>query len=351
MACVVRQNILIADDGSPRICDFEMSKDLDTVSVSIAAGGGGFTPGFMCPRVLRGVEKLSPAADMYAFGVLILNTIHPPAAGEAYPRKDTARLTEPALKDLVPQLLSEDPKQRPTALELQAEPYFSSDAVVDEWGRVDVGQRTSTKSCRQELLDADADALGVPEIATVVAEMDVHMRMLGDGLTEEQKNHRFAFFIYSTESNVYRKLNSALRARSGPAFDAWGPYLWHLSQALQALPDVATTVYRGMDAPNLAEYQQSKRVHWSGFSSTSTNASVSNRPPFYYGPPGVVFKLTVQNAKDIQPFSVLPHEAELLLSPNMEFLVTKELHEPSEGPLRGCRVIEMQQIPDDTLWS
>ena len=28
-----------------------------------------------------------------------------------------------------------------------------------------------------------------------------------------------------------------------------------------------------------------------------------------------------------------------------------ELHEPSEGPLRGFRVIEMQQIPDDTLWS
>jgi serine/threonine protein kinase len=72
------QNVLIADDGSPRICDFEMSKDLDTVSVSIAAGGGGFTPGFMCPRVLRGEAKLSPAADMYAFGVLVLNTITPP---------------------------------------------------------------------------------------------------------------------------------------------------------------------------------------------------------------------------------------------------------------------------------
>ena len=64
-----------------------------------------------------------------------------------------------------------------------------------------------------------------------------------------------------------------------------------------------------------------------------------------------MFQLTVQNAKNIQPFSVLPHEAELLLSPNMEFVVTRELHEPTEGPLCGCRVIEMQQIPDDTLWS
>jgi len=155
-----RQNVLIADDGSPRICDFEMSKDLNTVSVSIAAGGGGFTPGFMCPRVLRGAEMLSPATDVYAFGVLILNTIHPPAAGEAYPVLDTSRLTDRTLKDLVPKLLSEDPKQRPTALELQAEPYFSIDAV-DDWGRVDIG-RVSAKSCRQELLDADPAALQVP---------------------------------------------------------------------------------------------------------------------------------------------------------------------------------------------
>jgi hypothetical protein len=35
----------------------------------------------------------------------------------------------------------------------------------------------------------------------------------------------------------------------------------------------------------------------------------------------------------------------------MEFLVTKEQHTLSTGPLRGCNVIEMQQIPNDTLWS
>ena len=167
-----------------------MSKDLDTVSVSIAAGGGGFTPGFMCPRVLRGVEKLSPAADMYAFGVLILNTIHPPAAGQVYPLKDTAKLTDPALKDLVPKLLSDDPKARPTALQLQATPYFAS-GQVDEWGRVDMGLTRSAKSCRQELLDADADALGVPEIANVIAQIDARM-LAHDALDETAKDHRFA---------------------------------------------------------------------------------------------------------------------------------------------------------------
>ena len=54
----------------------------------------------------------------------------------------------------------------------------------------------------------------------------------------------------------------------------------------------------------------------------------------------------------VQPFSWFGNmEGELLLSPNMEFLVTKEQHKPSDGPLQGCNVIEMQQIPDDTLWS
>ena len=62
--------------------------------------------------------------------------------------------------------------------------------------------------------------------------------------------------------------------------------------------------------------------------------------------------LEVKNAKDIQPFSWFGSgEGELLLSPNMEFLVTKAIHTPSEGPLHECQCIEMQQIPDETLWS
>ena len=66
----------------------------------------------------------------------------------------------------------------------------------------------------------------------------------------------------------------------------------------------------------------------------------------------MVFKLAVHNAKDIQPYSWFGDaEGELLLSPNMEFVVTKELHTPEAGALRDCRVIEMHEIPSDTLWS
>ena len=224
--CVWRclcQNVLIADDGSPRICDLKCLRT-STRCQSLSQLVAGALPWFHVPSsASRRSRSCRRPADMYAFGVLILNTIHPPAPDEVYPLKDVTKLTDPALTDIVSKLLSDDPQMRPTALELQAQPYFSSDDV-DEWGRIDVRRYVSTKSCRQELLDADADALGVPEIATVVAEVDVHMSTLDDGLSEVQRNHRFAFFIYSMESNVYRRLNSALRARAGPSFEAWAPY-------------------------------------------------------------------------------------------------------------------------------
>ena len=72
----------------------------------------------------------------------------------------------------------------------------------------------------------------------------------------------------------------------------------------------------------------------------------------HFAGPGIVFKLEVYNAKDVQPFSYYGNmEGELLLSPNMEFVVTKTLYTPDTGALRGCRCIEMKQIPDGTLWS
>ena len=220
--------MLIADDGTPRLCDFEMSKNLATMSVSMAAGGGGFTPGFLCPRVLNGAATWSPASDMYAFGVVILNTIRPPRQGEQYPLKDVAAIrSEPAVAGMVERLLSDDPSARPSAVELQAEPYFVSESV-DEWGRVDVGDRRSEKRCREELLGADADALGVPEIANVVAQVDARLDALGIA-DETVKNHRFAVFVYTIESRVYPKFNAALRERPpGALFDAWSPYLLSL---------------------------------------------------------------------------------------------------------------------------
>eukprot|EP01045_Picozoa_sp_COSAG04_P021203 COSAG04_NODE_2257_length_4433_cov_2.916244_1_plen_656_part_00 len=343
-------NVLIADDEAPLICDFEMSKDQSQTESTTQMGGSW---AFMAPEVQNRTGKPSKASDMFAFGVIIVNTLHPPLDGERYPCTDPSRVTEPALAGPVNRLLSEEPRERPTAAQLEAEPYFESEQV-DEWGRVDVGQCSSTKPCRDELLDAGADALGVPEIESAVQAVDNRIRSLPayEDMEQGEKDRRFAIFLYTQpRGKAYSKFNEALRTRRGALFDAWSPFLWHLMAALKVLPDVAGTFYRGMhDVPNLDRYTKEERIHWSGFNSTSTNPDVAKR--FHEHGEGVVFKLIVQNAKNVQLHSYFGDaEGELLLNPNMEFLVTKELHSPADGPLEGCNVIEMQQIPNATLWS
>ena len=75
------ENVLITDDETPRLCDFEMSKNLEG-SASTFIGG---TRGFVAPEVISGGAKYSAASDMYAFGVIVLNTFDPPALGQPYP--------------------------------------------------------------------------------------------------------------------------------------------------------------------------------------------------------------------------------------------------------------------------
>ena len=362
------ENVLVADDGTPRVCDFEMTRDLDAAVQSTTIVGG--TRGFMAPEILSGAAKPSAASDIYAFGVIIINTIHVPEP-DAYPLTDPALVTAPALKALVPRLLSPTPGARPSAAELQAEPYFASERV-DEWGRVEM-PATSSMTCCEEMLVADPVALGVPDMKDILEQVEAHLRMkLGTDVEATERNIHFTILLYTIQSNVYPRFNDALRERPpGALFDAWSPFLGHLLRALRSLPDHACTVYRGVpDPPNLSGYVKSSRIHWSGFSSTSTDPKVAKL--FSSGAPGsVVFVLDVHNAKDVQSHSWFGSaEGELLLNPNMEFLgasippidrgcgsdgallpVTQELHEETEGPLAGCKCICMQQIPNDTLWS
>jgi len=42
---------------------------------------------------------------------------------------------------------------------------------------------------------------------------------------------------------------------------------------------------------------------------------------------GVILKIKIWNGKDIKNYSANPSEQEILLSPNMKFVVTKGFHE------------------------
>lgn len=79
-------NILLGEDGAPRITDFGIARLIDSASDDRGAGTGiAFTPGFAAPEVfLNGVNE--PAADVYGLGATLWSLVagHPPfsAPGE-----------------------------------------------------------------------------------------------------------------------------------------------------------------------------------------------------------------------------------------------------------------------------
>ncbi len=136
-------NILICQDGTARICDFEMSVDLSG-TLSRSMGGLG-TVGFMAPEVLAWARagfppeseraesdtwaRPSAASDMYAFGVVALNVLYPPTP-DRYPETNPNVVDDrdhPGVNKWVTSLLSAEPSKRPTAINLHAETFFTAE--------------------------------------------------------------------------------------------------------------------------------------------------------------------------------------------------------------------------------
>lgn len=215
--------------------------------------------------------------------------------------------------------------------------------------------------CRMELLKA-SDSLSVPQLADIVE--DITNRLEQDGVARNAAgyNDQFAFYAYTYEApfleshqQLYFVLNAALRSREDGKFQAWMPFIYYLNKALAGLPDVVTTVYKGMRnaKKHIGMYDGSKRVHWSGFSSTTTDIAVATG---FAGRDGLVLKISVLNAKNVQPYSWFgKEEAELMLSPNMEFQTspaTKKYPENGRRRLVKERIfIDLMEIPTEKIYS
>ena len=102
-----------------------------------------------------------------------------------------------------------------------------------------------------------------------------------------------------------------------------------------------------------AKYDGTKRVHWSGYSSTSTDIEVAKK---FAGPNGLILVIGVLNAKNVQAYSWFGKvESELMLSPNMEFQTSSGTEEhPERGRRRiieGGTYIDLTEVPGEKLYS
>jgi eukaryotic-like serine/threonine-protein kinase len=76
-------NILLAADGTPKITDFGLAKQIEDDSSQTRTGAILGTPAYMAPEQARGWGTIGPAADIYALGAVLydLLTGRPPFEG------------------------------------------------------------------------------------------------------------------------------------------------------------------------------------------------------------------------------------------------------------------------------
>jgi NAD:arginine ADP-ribosyltransferase len=137
------------------------------------------------------------------------------------------------------------------------------------------------------------------------------------------------------EQSVYYMLNETLRSEDRARVRPWRDYIWLLCRALEKLPvPPQTTVFRGVRKPPAEVTACQKETGHepfclSGFTSTTADLALLQSETFLgtHGPRlAWVLTLTDPGAvRDVQPFSMLPGEKELLLLPNCRFSVSGAL--------------------------
>jgi len=93
-----------------------------------------------------------------------------------------------------------------------------------------------------------------------------------------------------------------------------------------------TVVFRGIPDDNniiSTNYDNGRIIHWSAYSSSTIDISEAKT---FATTNGVIMEITlIDSGKIISEFSPFPNEKEVLLSPNLEFIVQNKVNKRSDG--------------------
>jgi serine/threonine-protein kinase len=158
------QNVLLTEDGTPKITDFGLAKRLDHDSGQTKTGDIMGTPGYMAPEQAAGrLQEIGPATDIYALGAILYEMLtgRPPfqcgtpldTALQVLDRDpDPPRLLNPEIdRDLELVCLKSLRKER-------CERYASAAEMAEDLRRCRSGEPISVKSFN--ILDELARTLG-----------------------------------------------------------------------------------------------------------------------------------------------------------------------------------------------
>jgi hypothetical protein len=135
-------------------------------------------------------------------------------------------------------------------------------------------------------------------------------------------------------------LNAALRSEDRTKLEPWHLYLKLFLSALDRLPSIQQTVYRGNRLEMQTDYRKGKSFVWWGFSSCTSSID-SLRAVVFPGPPTskTTFTIECKTSKDIRKHAYYSTDDEILILPATEFKVINAVNHGDESYM-----IQLQEV-------
>jgi len=125
-------------------------------------------------------------------------------------------------------------------------------------------------------------------------------------------NESAAIYLYTMETPIFSHLNKTLRDRNRQALKPWFAFLKLFISALEKLPPIKATVWRGVNYDDTLTFVD-KDIHiWWGVNSCSINTRTVQQ---FLSETGTLFVIDTIHGKDISAFSAFPDEQEVILMP------------------------------------
>ena len=121
-----------------------------------------------------------------------------------------------------------------------------------------------------------------------------------------------AIYLYSMPISFYSRLNEALRAKNRNALKPWFAFLKLFTSALEKLPSIEKTVWRGVNGDVGSVFADGEVHIWWSITSCSLDLDVVKQ---HLGDIGTLFAIDTIHGKDISAFSTFSTEKEIVLMP------------------------------------
>jgi len=121
-----------------------------------------------------------------------------------------------------------------------------------------------------------------------------------------------AIYLYTMGPPFFSRLNETLRAENRDALKPWFAFLKLFITALEKLPSMKATIWRGVNYDDTLTFVDDEIHIWWSVNSCSMAANILQ--PFL-GEKGTVFAIDALHGKDISSFSAMSDEREVVLMP------------------------------------